>query len=199
MPIVTLDRNPDGTLKSTVKTCREPGCDGEHKARGYCDLHYHRWRRNGHTRLIGRTRETCTVEGCTELQHSKGLCPTHRSRHRRHGDPHTVLPRGGGVKGRKWAEEKLAPHGTPSAKARHRREGSEECDACAAITTRGKPKDRPKATTGRKPAARPAPKPEVEAFPETGRTTITETTPGHLAGFLAARRTREAKARRSAA
>lgn len=33
--------NPAATRESaTMKTCTVPGCDRQHKARGYCELHY---------------------------------------------------------------------------------------------------------------------------------------------------------------
>lgn len=34
--------------------CSIPGCNGKHQARGWCEAHYARWKRNGHP-LAGRT------------------------------------------------------------------------------------------------------------------------------------------------
>lgn len=78
-----------------VKTCTIEGCEKRYYARGWCQMHYRRWKVHGDTdtRLspIGRNLSEpyiCSVEGCeTEVspKSARGLCMTHYSRLRHHG------------------------------------------------------------------------------------------------------------------
>ncbi|KKR56351.1 MAG: Response regulator receiver protein [Candidatus Uhrbacteria bacterium GW2011_GWF2_40_263] len=61
--------------------CRVPGCEGKHRSKGYCNPHYHQWRRQGcpkyedfkpFVRYTG-----CCVPGCTGIHNAKGFCRIH--------------------------------------------------------------------------------------------------------------------------
>ena len=37
-----------GDISTEARVCSIEGCDDRHEARGWCNAHYHRWRRTGH-------------------------------------------------------------------------------------------------------------------------------------------------------
>lgn len=194
-------QGPDGKFRPQHTGCKVDGCTREHHGRGYCNVHYYRWRRNGHTDLVKKVgREDCTIDGCEEPQRALGYCNVHYQRVLRHGDPHHVEPPGG-VKGRTWSEDKVKPHGTTAAKQRHRRRGEPDCEECDRITSHGVPKR--SAAQAEAEAARTAAATAdaalVAAAPEPPEPIAIEELPDHLAGFLAARRRRATRKPRSAA
>ena len=69
------------------KTCVVSGCTalvGKKGARGMCQRHYNKWRRqNG-------TSGKCSVDGCDNMALGKGLCDKHRHRLNANGDPLSV-------------------------------------------------------------------------------------------------------------
>lgn len=74
-------------------TCSVPDCIGvtgiKGTARGYCSMHYNRWRRNGDP-LIQTQRpitESCSVDGCQKPHDARGYCTAHITNLRRHGTP----------------------------------------------------------------------------------------------------------------
>lgn len=77
------------------RMCSIDGCEKQHFARGWCQMHYRRWKVTGSpgeaerlTALVARTKSkrTCTVEGCDRLVGSFDMCAMHYTRWRRHGD-----------------------------------------------------------------------------------------------------------------
>lgn len=78
-----------------MKTCTIEGCEKRYYARGWCQMHYRRWKVHGDTdtRLSWTGRKLnepyiCSVEGCeseVSTKAAKGLCMTHYSRLRHHG------------------------------------------------------------------------------------------------------------------
>lgn len=73
-------------------TCTVTGCDRKHVARGYCDTHYKRWRRNGDpgpTTIApkGQPGRLCVIDGCGKPHFGHGYCAMHHRRWRRYGDP----------------------------------------------------------------------------------------------------------------
>jgi hypothetical protein len=76
-------------MKKLHETCTFEGCNGKHKARGYCQTHYMMFRRGSEVSEIKcRVRVKplhCTKEGCTEEVKAKGLCKAHYQRLLRHG------------------------------------------------------------------------------------------------------------------
>ena len=65
----------------TKRVCSVEGCEGRHSGKGYCAVHYQRWRRLGTTELPPR--RMCSVEGCDGVHRAKGLCDRHYAVHRR--------------------------------------------------------------------------------------------------------------------
>lgn len=74
-----------------IEGCSVAGCDGEHKAKGFCNLHYRRFLRNGDPLDVKRVSSwdgiECQIANCSEPVDSKGLCNRHYLRFRVHGDP----------------------------------------------------------------------------------------------------------------
>lgn len=72
----------------TETTCSIDGCTAAHRAKGFCNAHYQRWRKWG-SPIADRRRmkQPCSVEGCDDMAHGHGLCRNHWSRWRKHGDP----------------------------------------------------------------------------------------------------------------
>lgn len=82
--------------RNDIEGCSVEGCDGEHKARGMCSLHYRRYMKYGDPLLIRRVQSwrgsTCSVESCGDRVDSKGLCNRHYLRFRLYGDPLAGAP-----------------------------------------------------------------------------------------------------------
>lgn len=60
----------------TVKVCAVEECDRQVVARGYCLMHWKRWRAHGDP-LFVRQRKQCEAPGCAQPARRKGYCPTH--------------------------------------------------------------------------------------------------------------------------
>ena len=77
-----------------MNQCTIIGCGKPATARGWCPMHYRRWRVNGDPNIVHprgrRPRQPeipCTVEGCDRLAEARGWCGMHYMRWRTHGDP----------------------------------------------------------------------------------------------------------------
>jgi hypothetical protein len=73
-----------------IINCSVEGCGKPVKARGWCAMHWNRWKRHGDPSLGARTVHACSVDGCEVRSRARGLCRKHWMRWRRHGDPLTV-------------------------------------------------------------------------------------------------------------
>ena len=72
------------------KVCTIDGCTGRHASRGWCEMHYSRWKRWGDplTLKVARTSDgLCRVDGCSSPPRGLGWCSKHYQRWRTHGDP----------------------------------------------------------------------------------------------------------------
>lgn len=72
------------------RTCSIPGCEGTHKARGWCVNHYWSWRKYGDPLSVAEQRPTgttCSIDGCELPHRCRGWCRLHYDRWWRHGDP----------------------------------------------------------------------------------------------------------------
>ena len=70
-------------------TCSVTGCERDVKARGWCKMHYYRWRATGDTGAAAPRSSTaeCSVVGCGRPHDARGLCGTHYALWRRNGAP----------------------------------------------------------------------------------------------------------------
>jgi hypothetical protein len=60
-----------------VRACKSKGCKRPYRAKGYCNVHYRKWRR-GELEKKGRYR-ICTEEKCRKATFKKGYCEQHYS------------------------------------------------------------------------------------------------------------------------
>lgn len=80
-------------MSEGTPVCSIDGCDRAIRARGWCSLHYKRWRAHGTTDLIPKVRPPrviCRVEDCVGRGSYKGWCVKHYQRWLRLGQ--TDLP-----------------------------------------------------------------------------------------------------------
>lgn len=73
------------------EACSVDGCEAKVKAKGYCQNHYYKFKKNGDP-LMDRRKipkgRTCAVDGCDKPHASNGMCGMHAQRVRRNGSPH---------------------------------------------------------------------------------------------------------------
>lgn len=81
-------------MTDNTRTCTVEGCTEPRSSRGYCTVHYARWRKTGNPgppeRIGNRRSKPCTVEGCERPHRGKGFCGLHYTRWRNTGDPGPV-------------------------------------------------------------------------------------------------------------
>lgn len=73
-----------------MRICTISGCEGKHKANGYCNKHYHRVRKYGDpfanfTQI--KEIKDCTVNDCKKIAATLNLCQMHYRRYKLYGDP----------------------------------------------------------------------------------------------------------------
>ena len=71
-----------------ARKCDVDGCLRDHSAKGFCGLHYTRWKNHGDPlREPRQMPPECTIEGCGKKYFSRGLCSMHYARVSKHGNP----------------------------------------------------------------------------------------------------------------
>jgi 5-methylcytosine-specific restriction endonuclease McrA len=84
----------DRTRPCAVDGCeRIAGVPGS--ARGWCGLHYQRWKKHGdvhYTRPIRVGVVACSIEGCQEVVKARDWCVKHWTRWKRYGDAEARMP-----------------------------------------------------------------------------------------------------------
>jgi hypothetical protein len=74
---------------ATLRICSIEGCGKQHYAKGYCALHWKRWKLHGDPLADKRPKKTlCTISGCGKASQARGYCHTHYQRWKKYGDPH---------------------------------------------------------------------------------------------------------------
>lgn len=76
--------------------CSIEGCEKRVKNRGWCSMHYERFRKHGDplvtlTPQRGHGRPVCSIEGCGKPSVGRGWCVMHWTRWSKHGDPLVTL------------------------------------------------------------------------------------------------------------
>lgn len=61
-------------MEETTQHCKMEGCKRPYRAKGYCQVHYRKWR-NGE--LKKPRYKTCNAAGCHKPMTQAGLCETH--------------------------------------------------------------------------------------------------------------------------
>ena len=76
-------------MTEVTEDCAVGDCPRPQHARGWCTMHYQRWKRTGDPEKIIAVRrpDHCTVEDCTRPVAGNGLCGAHYRRNQVHGDP----------------------------------------------------------------------------------------------------------------
>jgi hypothetical protein len=81
-----------------MRCCSVDGCQNLSSTRGWCQMHYKRWRRHGSVQADepkrGATPHSCRVEGCAEPVDARDLCHGHYQRVLRTGSPQAGVPLG---------------------------------------------------------------------------------------------------------
>lgn len=71
-------------------TCAIPDCQKRVMGRGWCSMHYARWRKYGdplyETRRYAAQGSVCSVDGCERKPHQDGMCYMHVRRLANHGE-----------------------------------------------------------------------------------------------------------------
>ena len=62
------------TENTVVKKCRVEGCKRPYRAKGYCNVHYRKWRRG---ELAKPRYKICSAEDCRKPMVRWGLCQAH--------------------------------------------------------------------------------------------------------------------------
>lgn len=92
--------------------CKIDGCVKPAKGRGWCAMHWTRWRRHGDplVALVEIQKDTCQVSGCDREPHRLSLCHGHLKRFREHGTVAAEVPLDAGGKAfREWLAARDAP------------------------------------------------------------------------------------------
>lgn len=67
-------------VQRTKKSCSIDGCEKPVRARGWCSMHWQRWRKNN-------TEFTCSIEGCIGPVKAREYCSDHYYKWSYYGDP----------------------------------------------------------------------------------------------------------------
>lgn len=81
--------------------CKHPDCNRLTAAKGYCYMHYKRYKKYGSADIKHKTGQKrihtnriCKIDGCDNLAKTCGLCRKHYIRIYKYGDPNVVNKRG---------------------------------------------------------------------------------------------------------
>jgi hypothetical protein len=86
-----------------MNTCSIPECGKLVYVRGWCEMHYYRWKRTGSTDDRPRTVPTCSIPECGKQVWGRGWCRGHYMRWRRTGDPLPLPPKPLTIEERFWS------------------------------------------------------------------------------------------------
>ena len=87
-------------MPKAIRACSVDGCDRPQRARGWCYMHWERWKTRGDPGqpepLRMKNPEVCIEPACNRKPAARGWCKDHYQRWSRHGDPNQQVyrPRG---------------------------------------------------------------------------------------------------------
>lgn len=85
--------------------CSIPGCDNFVVGRGWCSLHWGRWRKHGDPLHERKRRAVCSIPDCERISTARGWCRLHYERWYEQGDPLKVkVLVGASVEWRFWSK-----------------------------------------------------------------------------------------------
>src|SRR5882757_4448947 len=92
-------------MVSMAHPCSVADCNKQRSAKGFCPMHYQRWKKYGDTSIVfttGRRRieDLCLEADCQRPCKSKGFCEMHYHRLWRYGSTNAALPTHGHTRGR---------------------------------------------------------------------------------------------------
>lgn len=67
--------------------CIIDNCNRDAKSRGFCNLHYQRYRRSTEFKRFYNGRNICSIEGCGGIAQGDGYCSKHYYKNQRYNDP----------------------------------------------------------------------------------------------------------------
>ena len=88
-----------------MRLCSIPECGRVAQARGWCKMHWRRWRKSGDPNIVkvrgswNKKAGPCEVAECGQTAHARGLCSKHYTRWAKHGDVEKLAPTGRPLKG----------------------------------------------------------------------------------------------------
>ena len=109
------------------RTCSIDGCEGKHRARGWCAFHYKRWARFGDPLAVPEFRNKGKI--CTECDRPAvklGMCNLHYERARNVGRLCSIAGCGRGLRSRGWCSrhyERWLKYGSPTGQRELRNKG----------------------------------------------------------------------------
>lgn len=72
-----MEAKTETAKKEATRACKEKGCKREYRAKGYCSIHYKKWRRG---ELTAKPRyRICGEENCKKPVFKKNMCEAHFS------------------------------------------------------------------------------------------------------------------------
>lgn len=72
------------------KSCSVEGCKRKYDAKGFCHMHYNRWKRHGNPLIITKDmskNKSCKIVNCNKTYKGLGFCTKHYQRFKKWGDP----------------------------------------------------------------------------------------------------------------
>lgn len=84
-------------MSLSIKQCSIADCNMQHTAKGYCRIHYRRYRKHGNPDIVLKPRKEnhldCKVDGCIRKRTNKGYCQMHFLRWKKSGNVGGVGPK----------------------------------------------------------------------------------------------------------
>jgi hypothetical protein len=86
-PIRFIVGHSSRLLRKAAEPCGIGGCGKPARRRGWCGMHYERWRQHGDPNTVVFTPASgCTVSDCAGKHAARGYCRKHLDRFKRHGN-----------------------------------------------------------------------------------------------------------------